>query len=827
MKPGAETRPPTTQEQAGLELALRLARMGWPVHRLKPGTKTPATDNGLKDATTNEDALRVMFEDDGNVGTPGTNQVLILDVDVVKAEHQPKLTEQQRRQVAQERLANLLQRFEECRDAPLTKTPSGGFHVYLSVPDKYVNAKPNTPEYITTGSFPAIAPRFERWGEVRGLGRAYVVVAGSTTRDGTYTTIRELLAPGDAPMASEALIRWLTARGKPQTATHHAPVTLEDDKRDVSNPDKHAQGILAGVQARLGSVQTGRNEACYGEALTLGRWIGGYQAAGLPQLSIEDGRQALLEAMHTNGDYADDPRKAEATITNGLRNGMSSAYQVTHKQQTQRDYADSHASTRSASNQTHELNPLVTTAPGLLEHPQDDLGYADAIAQHHGPALRWHVALGALTYNEHEKRHNTGEAATARAHALAVATQRSIMATAQAIDDDKARKGWERYARSLRSRNKREAALALMLETDALVTDNELDGHALEINTPDGVLNLQTLELDSHDPRRVFTGVTTGRYRPDVTHAAVDAVLELLHEDGRAEYVQRALGQALTGRTNRDMFIFEGPKATGKTTLGEGLMAALGTDYAATVDPSTLLEAGRSRNPGGPRSDLVALRTARFALTSEPSTRTRLDGQTVKRMTGSDSITARAVHGRAPITFRPGFTILMLANTVPGADWSDDALLSRLKLVPFRARPAKVNPAVRAALVDDPQQAALDALFTWAAQGAHAWIANGFQMGDEPDAVKDATRTYRAENDPFALWSEDRLRFEPQTITNAKDLHDDYVQWAANNGVTEPARVEALGKWLKTQAENGTGLERKRSKGRSSWHGVRIVGPTG
>src|SRR5690625_8565 len=240
----------------------------------------------------------------------------------------------------------------------------------------------------------------------------------------------------------------------------------------------------------------------------------------------------------------------------------------------------------------------------LLEQPHDDLGYAHSIALQHYPALRHSVSLGPLVFDPKEGRHVSGPAALAQFHEKAILTQRSIMATAQQIDDEKERRQWEAYAKTLRSRSKREAALELMSRTRAFVKDEELDQDALEINTPDGVLDLRTLEVRPHDPSRVYTSVTRARYRPGVTHWAVDAVLGLLHRDNRAEFVQRALGQALTGRNNREMFIFVGPKATGKTTLGEGLLSALGRDYGVTVDPRTLLAAGRDPDGNSPRAEI-------------------------------------------------------------------------------------------------------------------------------------------------------------------------------------------------------------------------------
>jgi hypothetical protein len=67
-RPGAKT----VTDSTLLKAALRYAQKGWPVFPLKPRQKTPFTEHGLKDASTDKAQIRKWWAScpEANIGIP-------------------------------------------------------------------------------------------------------------------------------------------------------------------------------------------------------------------------------------------------------------------------------------------------------------------------------------------------------------------------------------------------------------------------------------------------------------------------------------------------------------------------------------------------------------------------------------------------------------------------------------------------------------------------------------------------------------------------------------------------------------------------------------
>lgn len=67
-----------------LDAALVYAGWGWPVFPLRPGSKTPATRHGFKDATVDLERIRAWWtrHPDSNIGLPTGHAFDVIDVDV-------------------------------------------------------------------------------------------------------------------------------------------------------------------------------------------------------------------------------------------------------------------------------------------------------------------------------------------------------------------------------------------------------------------------------------------------------------------------------------------------------------------------------------------------------------------------------------------------------------------------------------------------------------------------------------------------------------------------------------------------------------------------
>ncbi|WP_259331168.1 bifunctional DNA primase/polymerase [Thermus thermophilus] len=164
---------------AALEAARAYARMGYPVLPLHPGEKRPhpgLVPHGLKDATGDPATLEAWWRacPEAGVGLLPPEGVLVLDVD------QGEVWEALRRD------------FPPLEAAPRQRTPKGGRHVFLRLPEGVRLS-------ASVRAIPGV--------DLRGMGRAYVVAAPTRLKDGrTYTWEVPLVRPEALPPVPQALL---------------------------------------------------------------------------------------------------------------------------------------------------------------------------------------------------------------------------------------------------------------------------------------------------------------------------------------------------------------------------------------------------------------------------------------------------------------------------------------------------------------------------------------------------------------------------------------------------------------------------------------------
>ncbi len=157
------------------------------------------------------------------------------------------------------------------------------------------------------------------------------------------------------------------------------------------------------------------------------------------------------------------------------------------------------------------------------------------------------------------------------------------------------------------------------LRTDQaiVVLPEHLDADPWSLNTQNGIVNLQTGVIRSHDPQALCTRIANAAVDPE--HGADlwrDFLAGITQDDGElADYLQRVAGYFATGVTIEDVLVYLfGIGANGKSSFAEAIAYALG-DYARIFPSEVLMESKGERHP----TDLAQFLGVRFALTSEPS----------------------------------------------------------------------------------------------------------------------------------------------------------------------------------------------------------------
>lgn len=363
---------------------------------------------------------------------------------------------------------------------------------------------------------------------------------------------------------------------------------------------------------------------------------------------------------------------------------------------------------------------------------------------------------------------------------------------------------------AVQSENERTIAAGLKLTKHALLIEyNTLNADPWLFNCQNGTVDLRTGELRQHDPADLISFIS-----PVVFNAAATcpAWLRFLSEVFAGDmdmvaFIQRAVGWSLTGvvKERALFFLYGDTGRNGKTTMVETIMKLAGTcgessyGYGRKVGADTFM---KSKNTEDNQRKAATLAGPRFVCTSEVDEEHRLNEQLVKDITGGDTLEGRRLYQEA-FTFKPQFKPWMYGNHKPEIRGTDDAIWSRVRLVPF-----EVSFKGREDLeLADKLEAELSGIFNWAIQGCLDWQRYGLQP---PAKVQAATQAYRDEMDVFGPFIAECCVIHRNAEVRASELWTAYKGWCAENGVKEQSQHK-LGKYLNakgTRIERSNGIKR-------------------
>lgn len=340
--------------------------------------------------------------------------------------------------------------------------------------------------------------------------------------------------------------------------------------------------------------------------------------------------------------------------------------------------------------------------------------------------------------------------------------------------DDDVQK-WGKQSRSERRIN---AACSMMKMLPGVAKRvNDFDADPNLINTPSGVLNVQSGVRTDHDSKYLLTQQTGAAHNVDAAAPKFQAFLEQALPDLQMrEYVQRAVGYSLLGKPDqRSIFMIHGPTATGKSTFLNIISKVLGS-YAGTA-PAGTFKASRNGDKG-PTNDLHSLRGKRFVTTSETSDSAAFDEDLLKRITGNDSLTSRALY-KEHVEWIPRCSIWLATNYPPRFNSDDDAIWQRAKLIPFTTQIARDD--MIANLTEQILAEESSGVLNWILEGARMYQQSGMA---EPDMIVEAARAHRESTDSALRFIDEKVDESvllPQGQIDTGRLHQMYRNWATEH----------------------------------------------
>jgi len=325
------------------------------------------------------------------------------------------------------------------------------------------------------------------------------------------------------------------------------------------------------------------------------------------------------------------------------------------------------------------------------------------------------------------------------------------------------------------------------------------------LNVRNGTLDLSVGKLRPHAAEDMLTKVANVDFAPDADCPTFKKVLSRSLPDPHAAFLLRYLGYALLGDpTEQVLAILYGAGANGKSTLINGVSYLLG-DYAANIEPSTLIKQKSERI----RTDIARLHGVHLALTSELGIGEILDAALVKRLTGGDMITARALY-TAEFEFKPKFSLVMTTNALPVIDGSDAALARRLILLPFNN---VIPEAERESRLNRKLEAEASGILNLLMIGLSQYREIGLAI---PEDIKEEARKFAESSDMLASFISDTVDWADDGNVPAQFLYSQYQLWCSRRGI----RSLSAPQFKQEMAKKGH--KSKRINSGNVWVGVRM-----
>lgn len=253
-------------------------------------------------------------------------------------------------------------------------------------------------------------------------------------------------------------------------------------------------------------------------------------------------------------------------------------------------------------------------------------------------------------------------------------------------------------------------------------------------------------------------------------------------------------------------------------------------EYGVDIGIETLTNAKRTAGSATP--DLIRLKGARLAFTSEPDQTATLKGDAIKRLASRDKLSGRALYGQQ-LEWSPTHTLHMATNHLLTADDPTIGAWRRVALIPWNVRFVPASDARAGEPVQDPglpEELASEAagILAWVVRGAMAFHGAGASLDPRPASVAQETAAYQESEDLLgdfiANWlTEDAVA---TTAVTSMALHIAYQGWASDAGIAKAEQLNShqFGRAFAARYQSlGWPVRRARLKTGTVYYGINIL----
>lgn len=280
-----------------------------------------------------------------------------------------------------------------------------------------------------------------------------------------------------------------------------------------------------------------------------------------------------------------------------------------------------------------------------------------------------------------------------------------------------------------------------------------------------------TVTLRPQRRRDRMTKIGAAEYLPDAACPKFDAFLGEVQPDAEMRaFLDVWSGYSALGLADaQKMAVFYGQGSNGKGVWINTVAHILG-DYAWAAAIETFIDQGKYRKGSDASPDLAALAGRRMVYANEPEEGSKFSDGLIKSMTSDEPIGGVRELLKSPFQLLVTFTNTVSANHRPKIG-TDHGIQRRVQIVPWDVivPDERADPLLKAKLKEESS-----GILNRIVRGALAYLAAGLPM---PQAVREATQAYQAENDilgQFVALCVKRIAGEE---VGATALHEVFAGW--------------------------------------------------
>ncbi|MFW2490984.1 DNA primase family protein [Clostridium chromiireducens] len=285
-----------------------------------------------------------------------------------------------------------------------------------------------------------------------------------------------------------------------------------------------------------------------------------------------------------------------------------------------------------------------------------------------------------------------------------------------------------------------------------------------------GLLDIETLELEPFDPNYIAVNKLPINYNPNAKAPVVDQVLNKIacNDPTLRSLIEEMAGYPLLRRPELGRcFILTGRGSNGKSTLLDMIKGMLGEKNVSAIGMEEIEQrfktadiVGKLANIGDDISNNYMPDNAKFK----------------KLVTGESLIVERK--GKDPFEIRNFGKLIFSANEIPRVNDTSDGLTRRLIIVPFNARFSSNDPDYDPYIKDKlMKEESLEYLLILGLKGLKRMLKK-YEF-TQVESVKKELEEYERINNPILAFREEfKINNEP-----IQDVYNSYVKWCYDSGM--------------------------------------------